>query len=156
MPFLLYSGQIDSLLRNGDLRAVADKLGVSAVEGSYSLAELLEAMMNSCEIAVGAQQIIWCNESAAFNTNRELSLQFQTEPGAICYLYVAYLESGRASTSPETTIPKRADVNGYVSWPWKLTAKDDQLARIMLMVEYADGERSWDCWYFDILRSTST
>ncbi len=157
LPFLLHSGEIDSLLGNGNLRSVAHKLGIDAVDGSYSFAELLEAVTDCCGLAIGARQTVWCNESTAFNTDEEeFSLRFRTEPGAICYLYVAYLGTGRASTSPKMTEPKQADSKGYVSWSWSLDAEDRQSARIMLMVEYADGERSWDCWCFDVLSSNST
>lgn len=115
--------------------------------------EMLSQAIESLSIQLATQEeplaefdITWVNQTQWLQRNHEITLVFETLPGAICALEVFYEGTGSYSTSPRVRTSRTADARGVVQWTWELTAKSGQDARITLSATAPDGRQGSQCW----------
>jgi hypothetical protein len=176
----LSAGNVQSNFVPGDFGLVADELGIAQENGYYDLGHILGSLVERVQAleAVVADQrgqldqlaqsittlssrvnqeaapspaIVWVNAADSFRRERDVTLVFQTMPGATCHLDVLYLTSGKHSTSPAVQVPRVANEQGVVQWTWGLSAAGGQDALVTLDVDMPDGTHASASWRFAVL-----
>jgi hypothetical protein len=139
------------------LAARTAALEAQLADQGVQIALLTQAVESlTADVAAGTQSesdfdTQWVNQQQSFARNRDITLVFQTLPGAVCQLGVIYLGTGRPSSSPAVREARTADARGIVQWTWELTAKAWQDAQVTVTATLSDGRQVTRSWAFAVV-----